>query len=66
MMKMKAVSVAVALVVAGSAWAAAAVRDEPIKPIDAAKVADPAKVELGKKLWFEPRLSMSGIISCNT
>jgi cytochrome c peroxidase len=22
--------------------------------------------ELGKKLWFEPRLSMSGIISCNT
>jgi cytochrome c peroxidase len=66
MMKMKAASVAVALVVAGSAWAAATVRNEPIKPIDAAKVADPAKIELGKKLWFEPRLSMSGIISCNT
>jgi cytochrome c peroxidase len=29
-------------------------------------VADAGKVELGKKLWFEPRLSMSGIISCNT
>lgn len=29
-------------------------------------MADAGKVELGKKLWFEPRLSMSGIISCNT
>ena len=66
MMKLKATSVAVALVVAGSAWAAAAVRDEPIKPIEPAKVENAAKVELGKKLWFEPRLSMSGIISCNT
>ena len=26
----------------------------------------PKKVELGKKLFFEPRLSKSGIISCNT
>ncbi|MFV0481582.1 MAG: cytochrome-c peroxidase, partial [Campylobacteraceae bacterium] len=25
-----------------------------------------AKVELGKKLYFDPRLSKSGIISCNT
>lgn len=66
MMKMKAVSVAVAFVVAGSAWAASTVRDELIQPIEPAKVASPAKVELGKKLWFEPRLSMSGIISCNT
>lgn len=66
MTKMKAVSVAVPWVVAGSAWAGATVRDEPIRPIEPAKVADPAKVELGKKLWFEPRLSMSGIISCNT
>jgi len=66
MMKLKATSVAVALVVAGSAWAAVAVRDEPIKPIEPAKVENAAKVELGKKLWFEPRLSMSGIISCNT
>ena len=41
-------------------------RDEPIKPIQAAQVSDAGKVELGKKLWFEPRLSMSGIISCNT
>jgi len=26
----------------------------------------PKRVELGKKLYFEPRLSKSGIISCNT
>ncbi len=65
MMKMKALGVAVALAVAGSAWAAN-VRDELIKPIEPAKVENQAKVELGKKLWFEPRLSMSGIISCNT
>ncbi|MDI3513078.1 MAG: cytochrome-c peroxidase [Gammaproteobacteria bacterium] len=65
MTKMKVLGVAVALAVAGSAWAAT-VRDEPIQPIEAAQVSDPGKVELGKKLWFEPRLSMSGIISCNT
>lgn len=65
MMKMKALGVAVAFAVAGTAWAST-VREEPIQPIEPAKVADEAKVELGKKLWFEPRLSMSGIISCNT
>ena len=26
----------------------------------------PAKVELGKKLFFDPRISRSGLISCNT
>ncbi len=34
--------------------------DNPKNPITA------EKVELGKKLWFDPRLSKSGIISCNT
>jgi cytochrome c peroxidase len=24
------------------------------------------KVELGKKLYYDPRLSLSGVISCNT
>ena len=41
-------------------------RDEPIQPIEPAKVTDPAKVQLGKKLWFDPRLSRSGFISCNS
>eukprot|EP01029_Cantina_marsupialis_P008508 TRINITY_DN20162_c0_g1_i1.p1 TRINITY_DN20162_c0_g1~~TRINITY_DN20162_c0_g1_i1.p1 ORF type:complete len:346 (+),score=90.52 TRINITY_DN20162_c0_g1_i1:45-1082(+) len=34
--------------------------DNPKNPITK------AKVELGKKLFFEPRLSKSGLISCNT
>jgi cytochrome c peroxidase len=34
--------------------------DDPSNPIT------DAKVELGKKLYFDPRLSKSGIISCNT
>ena len=36
------------------------------KLIDPNKTITPEKVELGKKLYFEPRLSKSGIISCNT
>jgi cytochrome c peroxidase len=43
-----------------------AAEDEPIQPLVAAQVTDPAKVELGKKLWFDPRLSRSGFISCNS
>ena len=39
---------------------------EPVQPIAAAKVTEPAKVELGKKLFFDPRLSKSGFISCNS
>ena len=39
---------------------------EPIQPIPAAKGQDPAMVELGKKLFFDPRLSKSGFISCNS
>ncbi|MEZ5451498.1 MAG: cytochrome-c peroxidase [Thiothrix sp.] len=43
-----------------------AAKDEPIKPIEAVEVKDPAMVELGKKLYFDPRLSKSGFISCNS
>lgn len=39
---------------------------EPIQPIKPAKVTNPALVELGKKLYFDPRLSKSGFISCNS
>lgn len=41
-------------------------RSEPIKPIQPAKIENQAMVELGKKLWFDPRLSKSGFISCNS
>ncbi len=40
--------------------------DEPIQPVPAAKVTNAALVELGKKLYFDPRLSKSGFISCNS
>lgn len=36
------------------------------KPLQAAAVKDPAKVALGRQLFFEPRLSASGAISCNS
>lgn len=39
---------------------------EPVAPVEAPKVADQAMVELGKKLFFDPRLSKSGFISCNS
>jgi cytochrome c peroxidase len=54
-----------ATLASGGALAAAA-RDEPIKPIVPAKAADPALAELGKQLFFDPRLSRSGAISCNS
>ena len=37
-----------------------------IQPIEPVVVTDPAMVELGKKLYFDPRLSKSGFISCNS
>ena len=39
---------------------------EPIDPIEPVEVKNPALVELGKMLFFEPRLSRSGFISCNS
>jgi len=39
---------------------------EPIEPIKPAVIKNPALVELGKKLYFDPRLSKSGFISCNS
>ena len=46
--------------------ALAATPAEPIQPIAAAKPGNPALVALGQKLYFEPRLSKSGAISCNS
>lgn len=39
---------------------------EPIQPLKVAKPGNPKLVELGKKLYFDPRLSKSGFISCNS
>lgn len=57
------------LILAGSLSApvlADRIANEPIKPIEPAKITEPEKVELGKKLFFDPRLSRSGFISCNS
>jgi len=55
------VSITIALAFAGSVAA-----QEPIQPIEPVKEINLAKVELGKKLFFDPRLSKSGFISCNS
>ena len=59
----KPVMLALSLSVSASAFAAPS---EPIQPIQPAKVTNQAKVELGKQLFFDPRLSKSGFISCNS
>ncbi|MEI6859474.1 MAG: cytochrome-c peroxidase [Shewanella sp.] len=43
-----------------------AMAQEPIQIIEPAIITAPEKVELGKMLFFEPRLSKSGFISCNS
>jgi cytochrome c peroxidase len=62
---MKIHTLAASLLVVGLplAWAAS---DEPIQPIQPAKQINLGMVELGKKLYFDPRLSKSGFISCNS
>ena len=43
-----------------------AIAAEPITPIRPAQEINLAQAELGKKLYFDPRLSRSGFISCNS
>jgi cytochrome c peroxidase len=40
--------------------------NELIQPIPTSNKVNQAKIELGKKLFFEPRLSKSGFLSCNS
>ncbi len=44
----------------------AASAGEPIQPVEPVKTINLAMAELGKKLYFDPRLSKSGFISCNS
>jgi cytochrome c peroxidase len=67
MLKRSALSLAVVLMATvGGIAAVQAAGNEPIQPIAPVKVKDPALVELGKKLYFDTRLSKSGFISCNS
>jgi cytochrome c peroxidase len=61
-------AVAVAVAMTGG-WVAAqtgAKNKEPIDVIKAPKVENKGMVDLGQKLFFDPRLSKSGFISCNS
>lgn len=62
-MQLRALALAVITCCALPFWAVA---DEPIQPIRPVQQINLAQVELGKKLYFDPRLSKSGFISCNS
>ncbi len=59
--------ISIILLISGAAAISTAVlAEEPIKPIEPVKSINLAQAELGKKLYFDPRLSKSGFISCNS
>lgn len=62
MMKLTTIAIILASILSVSGSHAS----EPIQVIKPAVITEPEKVELGKMLFFEPRLSMSGFISCNS
>lgn len=62
-MKLGTWTAALIVVSISTCWAATS---EPIQPVPAVSVKNPAMMELGKKLFFDPRLSRSGFISCNS
>ncbi|MEJ2404797.1 MAG: cytochrome-c peroxidase [Candidatus Thiodiazotropha sp.] len=62
-MKFKLATLSMMILGASSAAMAA---DEPIQPIKPVQSINLGQVELGKKLYFDPRLSKSGFISCNS
>lgn len=66
MKKFKLTLLIASLAISGFASLSVAADKEPIQPIKSVKVKDPNLVELGKKLYFDPRLSKSGFISCNS
>lgn len=61
-MLIKTTTLVSAMLIANTSFAA----DEPIQPIELPKEINAAQSELGKKLYFDPRLSKSGFISCNS
>ena len=64
-MKPRTLAVCLAALITSTTWVTAQ-RVEPIQPIAPAPVGNPLMIELGKKLYFDPRLSRSGFISCNS
>lgn len=63
---MRHISISLAIMCGLYATAGLTQTAEPISPIKPAAVKNAGMVELGKKLYFDPRLSKSGFISCNS
>ncbi len=63
---MKKFAFSLAVAAAMSSLCASVQAAEPVDPIEPVEVKNPALVELGQMLFFEPRLSRSGFISCNS
>lgn len=57
-------ALAVLLMLLSAAPAASATPPEPIRPIEPVNGLNPRKVELGRRLFNEPRLSKNGSVSC--
>ena len=57
------VALAAAVCLAQAALAAPLL-DEPIKPVPAAPSQDPARVDIGRRLFADVRLSVNGAVSC--
>lgn len=55
---------ALALSLAGALPTFAAPLDEPIKPLPQSLKQDPARAEIGRRLFNDPRLSANGTVSC--
>lgn len=62
----RVVTLAIAISSVFSTSALSSNRSEPVTPITPAQEIHLGKAELGKKLYFDPRLSKSGFISCNS
>ncbi len=65
-MKVKTGAVSLAFIAAATFVGMAQAEQKPVEPIAPATGINAAKAELGKKLFFDPRLSKSGFISCNS
>ncbi len=61
---MKVIFLFIITLISTPSFATMALPDQP--PIPADNPMTPEKIELGKQLYFDPRLSISGTVSCNS
>jgi cytochrome c peroxidase len=63
-MPMRPLSFSLALLLALPCPLGASPRNEPIKPISLTRTADPARTELGRRLFHDVRLSANNRVAC--